>query len=86
MSCASTSISASSIPIGSARVAKTASVCGCVSASTANTFDSLFEVRRISVMASAAAVDSSSSEALAMSKPVKSVTMVWKLISASKRP
>ena len=74
------------MPIGSARVAITAKVCGCVSESTTNTFDSLFDVRRIRVIASAAAVDSSSSEALAISKPVKSVTMVWKLISASRRP
>ena len=34
----------------------------------------------------AAAVPSSSIEALAISRPVRSVTMVWKLISASKRP
>ncbi|CAB4753374.1 unannotated protein [freshwater metagenome] len=79
-------MSANSIPIGSARVASTASVCGWVSASTAKTFDSLFELRRSNVMASAAAVDSSSSDALAISNPVKSVTIVWKLIKASRRP
>ena len=37
-------------------------------------------------MASAAAVASSSSEAPATSKPVRSMTMVWKLSSASSRP
>ena len=42
--------------------------------------------RRASVIASAAAVASSSMEALAMSMPVRSVTMVWKLTSASMRP
>lgn len=57
-----------------------------MSASTAKTFESLFEVRRIKVIASAAAVDSSSKDALATSSPVKSVTIVWKLIRASKRP
>ena len=42
--------------------------------------------RRISVIASAAAVDSSSIDALAISIPVRSVTIVWKLRSASSRP
>ena len=42
--------------------------------------------RRISVIASAAAVDSSSIDALAISIPVRSVTIVWKLRRASKRP
>ena len=37
-------------------------------------------------IASAAAVPSSSKEALATSIPVKSMTMVWKFSSASKRP
>ena len=37
-------------------------------------------------MASAAAVASSSSEAFAISMPVRSVTMVWKFSSASRRP
>ena len=37
-------------------------------------------------MASAAAVASSSSDALARSIPVRSLTMVWKLRSASRRP
>ena len=37
-------------------------------------------------MASAAAVASSSSDALAMSMPVRSATTVWKFSSASSRP
>ena len=37
-------------------------------------------------IASAAAVASSSSEALATGSPVRLVTMVWKLTSASSRP
>ena len=37
-------------------------------------------------IASAAAVASSSSDALAISIPVRSVTIVWKLSSASSRP
>ncbi len=42
--------------------------------------------RRMSVIASAAAVPSSSSDALAVGRPVRSATIVWKLISASSRP
>ena len=38
------------------------------------------------VIASAAAVPSSSSEALASGRPVRSATMVWKLSRASRRP
>jgi hypothetical protein len=37
-------------------------------------------------MASAAAVPSSSSEALASGSPVRSATIVWKFSSASSRP
>ena len=37
-------------------------------------------------MASAAAVPSSSSEALARSMAVRSLTMVWKFNNASRRP
>jgi hypothetical protein len=37
-------------------------------------------------IASAAAVPSSSSDALAISSPVRSATIVWKLSSASSRP
>ena len=74
------------MPIGSARVATTAMVCGCVSASTKKALDACLVERRIRVMASAAAVDSSSIEALARSIPVRSLTIVWKLSSASRRP
>ena len=42
--------------------------------------------RRSSVIASAAAVASSSSDALATSMPVRSLTAVWKVSSASRRP
>ena len=64
----------------------TAMVCGKVSASTTKRFDFDREVRRISVIASAAAVASSSMEALAMSSPVRSETAVWKFSRASRRP
>jgi hypothetical protein len=40
----------------------------------------------VKVTASAAAVASSSRDALAMSKPVRSHTIVWKLRSASSLP
>ncbi len=42
--------------------------------------------RRAIVIASAAAVASSSSEALARSMPVRSATIVWKFSRASSRP
>ena len=74
------------MPIGSARAATTAMVCGCVSASTKNADAACLVERRMRVIASAAAVDSSSIDALAMSIPVRSVTIVWKLRSASSRP
>ena len=45
-----------------------------------------FELRCAMVIASAQAVASSSSEALAISSPVRSLTMVWKFKSASRRP
>ena len=75
-----------SMPSGSARARTTAMVCGWVSASTKKAVAACLVERRIRVMASAAAVDSSSIEALAMSMPVRSVTIVWKLRSASSRP
>ena len=50
------------------------------------TEDAISSTRFASAMASAAAVASSSSEALATSSPVKSHTMVWKFSSASRRP
>ncbi len=75
------------MPSGSARVCSTASVCGRVSASTTNTAPAFARpARRTRVIASAAAVASSSIEAPATASPVRSATMVWKLISASSRP
>ena len=74
------------MPSGSARVRSTSSVCGCTASWTKNTLDFDLPARRARVIASAAAVASSSSEALAISIPVRSATMVWKLISASMRP
>ena len=74
------------MPIGSARVWITPSVCGNTSASTMNRCDSAFEARRATVIASAAAVASSSSDALAVGSPVRSETIVWKFSSASSRP
>ncbi len=75
------------MPSGSARVASTARVCGSVSASTTKTASAFARpARRTRVMASAAAVDSSSIEAPATGSPVRSATVVWKLISASSRP
>ena len=73
------------IPSGSALVARTASVCGRQSASARNTLP-LPVARRASVIASAAAVASSSMDAPATGSPVRSSTMVWKFSSASSRP
>ena len=61
-------------------------VCGWQSPDTTMALPLALTERLASVMASAAAVASSSMEALAMSMPVRSVTMVWKLTSASMRP
>ena len=61
-------------------------VCGSASASTTNGPDALRLPRRTSVIASAAAVPSSSREALAVGRPVRSPITVWKLRSASSRP
>ena len=44
------------------------------------------DTRSASVIASAAAVASSRSEALAIGMPVRSQIIVWKLTSASMRP
>jgi hypothetical protein len=57
-----------------------------VSRSTAYTWDFDFDARRARDIASATAVPSSSIDALAVARPVRSVTMVWKLSSASSRP
>ena len=75
-----------SMPSGSARVARIAAVWRYTSASTASRFDGPRTARCISVIASAAAVPSSSIEALATSSPVRSATIVWKFSSASRRP
>ncbi|SHU38266.1 Uncharacterised protein [Mycobacteroides abscessus subsp. abscessus] len=64
------------MPSGSARVAITAAVCGYRSASTTSRLDADFTARCMSVIASAAAVPSSSIEALAISSPVSSATIV----------
>jgi len=82
----STGPTMTSMPRGSARVATTATVCGWVSASTKKALAGCFVERRMRVIASAAAVDSSSIEAFAIPMPVRSLTMVWKLRSASSRP
>ena len=51
-----------------------------------NRFDSEPDARRASSMASTTAVPSSSIEAFAVVMPVSSDTIVWKLMSASRRP
>ena len=76
----------SSMPTASARLRSRASVCGKVSASTTNREEAALEARRASSIPSTTAVPSSSIDALAVSSPVRSATMVWKLISASRRP
>ena len=73
------------MPSGSALVASTARVCGRQSASARKIFP-LPLARRAMVMASAAAVASSSMDAPATASPVRSATMVWKFSSASSRP
>jgi len=73
------------MPSGSARVRRTASVCGRQSASARNTCPPLV-ARRVSVIASAAALASSSIDAPAHGSAVRSAIMVWKFSSASRRP
>ena len=80
------SISTSSMPTADARERSSALVCGSASASTAKTFDEDFDARRASSIPSTTAVDSSSMDAFAVARPVRSVTIVWKLMSASSRP
>ena len=81
------SATTTSRPIGSARVSTTATVWGWQVSSTTKRSPLRPRPTRCSrVMDSAAAVDSSSSEALARSMAVSSHTMVWKLSSASRRP
>ena len=78
------------MPSGAPRVRSTASVCGCRSRETSITRRLVargpFTAASAMTIASAAAVPSSSSEALATGRPVRSATMVWKLTSASSRP
>ena len=69
-----------------ARVSTTAIVCGWQSPETRNFCDLVLEIRFDIAMASAAAVASSSKDALAISIPVKSVTISWKTSSASSLP
>jgi hypothetical protein len=70
-----------------ARVRSTATVCGRQSASTTNGASAgAFDTRRASAIPSAAAVASSSSEAFAVCRPVRSATIVWKFSRASSRP
>ena len=73
------------MPSGSARVRSTARVCGRQSESARKTCPVLL-ARRASVIASAAAVASSSSDAPAHGSAVRSAIMVWKFSSASRRP
>ena len=74
------------MPIPSARVRTTSMVWGRASASTTKGPDALRLPRRTSVIASAAAVASSSSEELAVGRPVRSPITVWKLSRASSLP
>ena len=79
------------MPRCAARDRSTAQVCGKTPSDTTNRLTpalAAFRLRALKsmVMASAAAVASSSKLALANSMPVKSQTMVWKLSSASRRP
>ena len=72
--------------MGSARVRTTSMVCGWHSWSTKNVCNFSPLIRCSIAIASAAAVGSSSSDALARSIAVRSLTIVWKLRSASSRP
>src|SRR3546814_16476503 len=74
------------MPRPTALVRSTSSVCGWQCREAKNTLLFEREPRRASVMASAAAVASSSSDELAISSPVRSATMVWKFSNASRRP
>ena len=74
------------MPIAFALVFTTAMVCGSAFASTTNGPVAFLLPRRTNVIASAAADPSSSSDAFAVGRPVRSPTMVWKFSSASRRP
>ena len=75
-----------SIPAACARVRTTSIVWGWHRASTKKRLLFDFVTRAASAIASAAAVGSSSIDAFAMARPVRSPIIVWKLISASRRP
>ena len=75
-----------SMPMGSARVCTTAMVWGWHRSDTKKRLRSPFTLPARRLMASAAAVPSSRREALPMSRPVRSMHMVWKFSSASRRP
>ena len=68
------------------RVRTTSSVCGWTLSETKNASCPGFASASKRCIASAAAVPSSSSEAFATGNPVRSMTIVWKLSSASRRP
>ena len=74
-------------PNCSARVVTTSIVCVCTSSAIKKALAFLaFDTRFARPIASAAAVDSSSNDALAKSRPVKSRVIVWKFNNDSKRP
>ena len=75
-----------SMPSGAARVCITAMFCGWQFSSTKKAVAFDFATRCAMVIASAQAVASSRREALAISSPVRSETIVWKFRSASSRP
>ncbi len=82
-----TSATITSIGCAAARVRMTSIVCGWHWSDTSTARRSVAPLNdSIMCIASAAAVASSSSDALATSRPVRSVTTVWKLRSASSRP
>ena len=77
------------MPSGAARPRTTSMVCGRQRSETTNRFappDWRDRMRWSIVIASAAAVASSSREAFATSMPVRSSTIVWKFSNASRRP
>ena len=74
------------MPRGSARARTTSIVCGWQSPATKNPLPLPRVIARHITIASAAAVASSSSEALASGSAVRSETIVWKFNRASSRP
>ena len=76
-----------SMPLAAARVSTTAIVCGWQSSATKKAVlpDLPFTAAQ-KWTASAAAVPSSRSEALATGRPVRSAIIVWKVSRASRRP